>query len=83
MWCLPAEGKRGKSAGFGQAEREQQAVCQLEYDGDIQNPNSAEMTVKASADGKCLTFCELEIIQIIGYMVGCEIYILLCVIAST
>lgn len=35
VWCLPAEGKRRKSAGFGQTEREQQAVCQLEYDAII------------------------------------------------
>lgn len=47
VWCLPAEGKRRKSAGFGQTERKQQAVCQLECDADIQNPNLREMTLKA------------------------------------
>lgn len=39
VWCLPAEGKRRKSAGVRRTEREQQAVCQLEYDAEIQNPN--------------------------------------------
>ena len=47
VWCLPAEGKRRKSAGFGQTERKQQAVCQIECDGDIQNTNWAELTLEA------------------------------------
>lgn len=68
VWCLPAEGKRRKSAGFGQTERKQQAVCQLECDGNIQNPNWAEMTQKKKTDRKCHKFSDQEIMQTTGCM---------------
>lgn len=59
---------------FGQTERKQQAVCQLECDGDIQNPNTAEMTLKFSADA--LYFVADR------YVVGCSIYISIKVIIA-